>query len=165
MGRTMDDSIRVSCTKCKTVFRERAQPLQSGFFTQCPGCEIVMFFEESSNDPNIRRALAEARRTRSAIRERRRGEVLSLGIDPRGSAIVLRAKRRRRADSPEGDAGVPHHEPRIRCLAAGTVGESEAVTAAPARRRTNGGCTRSEGISGGIGGAVTMKVVMPRVIG
>jgi predicted nucleic acid-binding Zn-ribbon protein len=64
----MDDSIRVRCTNCRTVFRDRAHRVQSGFSRQCPSCEVVLFFEDSSNDPNIQRALAEAQRTRAAIR-------------------------------------------------------------------------------------------------
>jgi predicted nucleic acid-binding Zn-ribbon protein len=65
----MDDSIRIRCTKCKTVFRDRAHRLQSGFSRQCPSCEVVLFFEENSNDPNIKRALTDAKRTRAAIRQ------------------------------------------------------------------------------------------------
>jgi predicted nucleic acid-binding Zn-ribbon protein len=64
----MDDSIRIRCTKCRTVFHDRAQRLQSGFSRQCPSCEVVLFFEESSNDPNIKRSLVQAKRIRKAVR-------------------------------------------------------------------------------------------------
>jgi predicted nucleic acid-binding Zn-ribbon protein len=65
----MDDSIRIRCTKCRTVFRDRAHRIHSGFSRQCPSCETVLFFEESSSDREVKRALAEARRTRAAIRQ------------------------------------------------------------------------------------------------
>ena len=71
----MDDSIRVRCTRCKTAFRDRAHRLQSGFSRQCPSCEVVLFFEEGSNDPNIQPALAEAQRTRAAIRQSEEAKV------------------------------------------------------------------------------------------
>ena len=42
----MLNSVQVKCTRCKTVFRERARRMQSGYSRQCPCCEVVLFFEE-----------------------------------------------------------------------------------------------------------------------
>jgi len=47
------DSVQIRCTKCKSVFRDRAGRLQNGFYRQCPTCEVVLFFDEDSHDLNI----------------------------------------------------------------------------------------------------------------
>jgi hypothetical protein len=51
------------------VFRERARRLQNGYSRQCPSCEVVIFFDEDSQNPNIKRAMRDARRIRKEIRE------------------------------------------------------------------------------------------------
>ncbi len=51
------------------MFRERARRMQSGHSRQCPCCEVVLFFEETSPDRNIKRALASARGLRKVLRE------------------------------------------------------------------------------------------------
>jgi predicted nucleic acid-binding Zn-ribbon protein len=63
------DSIQIRCTRCKTVFRDRAGRLQSGFSRQCPCCEVVLFFDEDSQDANIKRAMRKARRARAELRD------------------------------------------------------------------------------------------------
>ena len=65
----MDDSVQVCCTRCRNVFRERARRVQSGYSRQCPCCEVVLSFEETSPDKNIKRALASARGLRKVLRE------------------------------------------------------------------------------------------------
>jgi hypothetical protein len=65
----MDDSVQVCCTRCKNVFRDRARRVQSGYSRQCPGCEVVLFFEETSPDKNVQRALIAARRLRKELRD------------------------------------------------------------------------------------------------
>jgi predicted nucleic acid-binding Zn-ribbon protein len=65
----MDDTVQIRCTRCKTVFRDRAHRLQSGYSRQCPCCEVILFFEETSADRNIKRALTTARHLRTALRE------------------------------------------------------------------------------------------------
>jgi len=65
----MDDSVQVCCTRCKNVFRDRARRVQSGYSRQCPCCEVVLFFEETSPDKNIKRALSAARGVRKVLRE------------------------------------------------------------------------------------------------
>jgi hypothetical protein len=68
----MDDQIQVRCSRCKGVFRERAGRLQDGFSRQCPSCEIVLFFNETSPDLNIKRAMRDAREGRKRLRDAER---------------------------------------------------------------------------------------------
>jgi DNA-directed RNA polymerase subunit RPC12/RpoP len=65
----MDDSVQIHCTRCKSTFRDRAKRLQPGYARQCPNCEVVIFFEESASDKNVKRALLSARRLRRVLRE------------------------------------------------------------------------------------------------
>lgn len=65
----MDDSVQVCCSRCRNVFRDRARRVQTGYSRQCPCCEVVLFFEETSPDRNIKRALASARGLRKVLRE------------------------------------------------------------------------------------------------
>jgi len=63
----IDDKVRIKCTKCSQVFRERAQKVRPGFQANCQHCNRLITFEFGSEDPNIRRALASARQIRSAL--------------------------------------------------------------------------------------------------
>ena len=65
----MMDSVQIRCAGCKGAFRDRARRLQNGFSRQCPTCEVVLFFDEDSQDANIRRAMKAARRVRALLRE------------------------------------------------------------------------------------------------
>ena len=65
----MDDSVQIRCTRCKSTFRDRARRLQPGYSRQCPNCEVIIFFEESSADKNVQTALLDARRLRRVLRE------------------------------------------------------------------------------------------------
>jgi predicted nucleic acid-binding Zn-ribbon protein len=63
----IDEKIRIKCSKCSTVFRERAQRIRNGFQTQCPNCLRLITFDTASEDSNIRRALKSAREVRQAV--------------------------------------------------------------------------------------------------
>ena len=65
----MSDTVQIRCTRCRSNFRERARRLQPGYSKQCPNCEVVIFFEESSSDKNVQEALLAARRLRRVLRE------------------------------------------------------------------------------------------------
>jgi hypothetical protein len=65
----MDDSVQIRCHRCKSTFREKARRLQSGYSRQCVSCETMLFFDDDSNDKNIRRTLREAKQVRKALRE------------------------------------------------------------------------------------------------
>jgi hypothetical protein len=42
--------------------------VQAGYSTQCPNCEVVIFFEEHVNDPHVQKALLAARNLRRALK-------------------------------------------------------------------------------------------------
>jgi DNA-directed RNA polymerase subunit RPC12/RpoP len=81
----MDDTVQVKCSRCKSAFRERARRLQNGYSRQCPTCEVVVFFDEDSPDPNIKSAMRMARRVRKQLREAE-AEFRPRMISRRGSA-------------------------------------------------------------------------------
>ncbi|MBR0801332.1 hypothetical protein JQ615_38895 [Bradyrhizobium jicamae] len=65
----MEDTVQIRCARCKNVFRDRARRLRNGYSRQCPSCEIVLFFDNDSPNPNIKRAMQTARSIRKALRE------------------------------------------------------------------------------------------------
>jgi predicted nucleic acid-binding Zn-ribbon protein len=65
----MDDSVQVTCTRCRSRFRDRARRVQSGYSRQCPNCEVIIFFEESTFDKNVQTAMRAAKKLRRALRE------------------------------------------------------------------------------------------------
>jgi hypothetical protein len=68
LGRSMiDDKVKIKCTKCSQVFRERAQNVRNGFQTNCQHCNRLITFDTSSEDRNIRRALTSAREVRLVL--------------------------------------------------------------------------------------------------
>jgi len=60
----IDDKVKIKCSKCSMMFRERAQRVRNGFQKQCPNCFKLITFDSSSDDNNIRRALKAARELR-----------------------------------------------------------------------------------------------------
>jgi predicted nucleic acid-binding Zn-ribbon protein len=61
--------VQIQCTRCKTVFRDRAGRLQDGYSRQCPSCEVVLFFAEDSPNPQVKQAMKRARKARKEQRE------------------------------------------------------------------------------------------------
>jgi hypothetical protein len=94
----MDDSVQVRCTRCKSVFRERARRLQGGYSRQCPTCEVILFFEDYSPDTNIKRAMTAARRIRKELRE-----LEVAGLTSAGSAGTSRSFSGRQRGGGRGD--------------------------------------------------------------
>ena len=68
----IDEKVRIKCSKCSQVFRERAQKLRDGFQTNCQHCNRLITFDTGSEDKNIRRALISARDVRMALEARPR---------------------------------------------------------------------------------------------
>jgi hypothetical protein len=68
----MDEKIKIKCTKCSQVFRERAQRVREGFQTNCPHCNRLITFDMSGDDRNIRKALMSAKELRLVIEASRR---------------------------------------------------------------------------------------------
>jgi DNA-directed RNA polymerase subunit RPC12/RpoP len=65
----MTDRTMVLCSKCRKPFGERAPRLRNGYQVQCPNCMMLITFDSSSEDPNIRRPLKAARDFRIAAEE------------------------------------------------------------------------------------------------
>jgi predicted nucleic acid-binding Zn-ribbon protein len=61
--------VQIQCTRCKTVFRDRAGRLRDGYSRQCPSCEVVLFFAEDSPNPQVKQAMKRARLARKEQRE------------------------------------------------------------------------------------------------
>lgn len=64
----MEQAVQVTCPRCKARFREQARRLVDGFSRQCPSCEAVIFFNEGSPKPEIKKALEAAHSARRAFR-------------------------------------------------------------------------------------------------
>lgn len=63
----MTDKIKVTCSRCKARFSERVSRLRDGFQGQCSSCGCFINFSAESMDPNVRRAMTEARRIRNGF--------------------------------------------------------------------------------------------------
>ncbi len=57
----IDDKVKIICSKCSMMFRQRAQRIRNDFQTQCPHCFKLLTFESNSEGRNIRRAIKLAR--------------------------------------------------------------------------------------------------------
>ena len=75
----IDEKVKIKCTKCSQVFRERAQKIRNGFQTNCQHCNQLITFDTSSEDRNIRRALKIAKEVRMAIEARPKNESVAQG--------------------------------------------------------------------------------------
>jgi hypothetical protein len=99
---SMDDSVQIKCTRCKNVFRDRARRLQNGYSRQCTACEVVIFFDEDSQTPNIKQAMRTARRIRKELRELEAAATFSKSSSGSGSSR-LRSHRGRSQGRSEED--------------------------------------------------------------
>src|ERR1700732_5169247 len=70
-----DDKVKIKCTKCSQVFRERAQRIRNGFQTNCQHCNRLITFDTSSEDKNIRRGPTSAEAVRIALDSKLRDKV------------------------------------------------------------------------------------------
>ena len=61
----MDDKIKVTCTRCRSIFREKASRVRDGYQANCPSCGAFINFSSDSMEPAIRKAMTEARRRRN----------------------------------------------------------------------------------------------------
>ena len=52
----LDDKIKIKCSKCSQIFRERAQKVRNGFQVNCHHCNRLITFDMSAEDRNIRKA-------------------------------------------------------------------------------------------------------------
>jgi predicted nucleic acid-binding Zn-ribbon protein len=65
-----EEKVKIKCTKCSQVFRERAQKIRNGFQTNCQHCNRLITFDSTSDDRNIRRALTSAKEIRTTLEAR-----------------------------------------------------------------------------------------------
>jgi hypothetical protein len=63
----IDEKVKIKCSKCSQVFRERAGKIRDGFQTNCQHCNRLITFDMSAEDRNIRKALTSAKEVRQAI--------------------------------------------------------------------------------------------------
>jgi predicted nucleic acid-binding Zn-ribbon protein len=75
----MDEKVKIRCTKCSQVFRERAQRIRNGFQTNCQHCNRLITFDASSEDKNIRRALMSAKEVRMALEAQAENKTVAQG--------------------------------------------------------------------------------------
>ncbi len=75
----MDEKVKIKCTKCSQVFRERALRIRDGFQTNCQHCNRLITFDATSEDANIRRALMSAKEVRLALEVRLKRELPEQG--------------------------------------------------------------------------------------
>ena len=75
----IEEKVRIKCTKCSQVFRERAQRIRDGFQTNCQHCNRLITFDISSEDRNIRRALMSAKEVRMALEAQPKREPVEQG--------------------------------------------------------------------------------------
>jgi hypothetical protein len=78
----IDDKVKIKCTRCSQFFRERAQKVRNGFQTNCQHCNRLITFDSTSEDRNIRKALASAREVRLALEAERKAASLALQETP-----------------------------------------------------------------------------------
>ena len=70
----IDEKVKIKCTSCSQMFRERAQKIRDGFQTNCQHCNRLITFDSTSEDRNIRRALMNAKELRMVLELRRKSE-------------------------------------------------------------------------------------------
>jgi predicted nucleic acid-binding Zn-ribbon protein len=73
----IDEKVRIKCTKCSQVFRERAQRVRDGLQTNCAHCNRLITFDSNSEDRNIRKALLSSKEVRLALEAQRRSASLA----------------------------------------------------------------------------------------
>jgi hypothetical protein len=81
----IDEKVKIKCTKCAQVFRERAQKVRDGFQTNCRHCNRLITFDATSEDRNVRRALSGAREVRLMLEMARQTKAsAALPVEPIG---------------------------------------------------------------------------------
>ncbi len=74
-----DEKVKIKCTKCSQVFRERAQKVRNGFQTNCQHCNRLITFDSTSDDRNIRRALKSAKEIRMTLEDQPKAASMTAG--------------------------------------------------------------------------------------
>ena len=67
----IDEKVKIKCSKCSQIFRERAHRVRDGLQTNCGHCNRLITFDNGSDDRNIRKALMSAKEVRLALEDER----------------------------------------------------------------------------------------------
>jgi hypothetical protein len=78
----IDDKVRIKCTRCSQVFRDRAQRVRPGYQTNCQHCNRLITFDPTVEDRNVRKALTNAREIRQAVEDARRAATIAQENSP-----------------------------------------------------------------------------------
>ena len=78
----VDDKVKVKCTKCSQIFRERAQRLRPNFQTNCPHCNRLITFDPTAEDRNVRKALSAAKEVRYLMEAARKQAAIAAEAAP-----------------------------------------------------------------------------------
>jgi hypothetical protein len=73
----VDDKIKIKCTKCSQIFRDRAQRVRPGYQTNCHHCNRLITFDLTVEDRNVHRALTSAKELRAVIEASRRAAAIA----------------------------------------------------------------------------------------
>jgi len=78
----LDEKIKIKCSKCSQIFRERAQKVRNGFQVNCHHCNRLITFDASTEDHNIRKALRNAKELRLALEASRNAAAVAEEATP-----------------------------------------------------------------------------------
>jgi DNA-directed RNA polymerase subunit M/transcription elongation factor TFIIS len=78
----VDDKVKIKCSKCSQIFRERAQKVRDGFQVNCHHCHRLITFDMSAEDRNIRKALQSAREVRLVLEASRKAAAVAQEAAP-----------------------------------------------------------------------------------
>ena len=73
----LDDKIKIKCSKCSQIFRERAQKVRNGFQVNCHHCNRLITFDVSTEDHNVRKALHSAKELRLVLEASRKAAAVA----------------------------------------------------------------------------------------
>ena len=79
---SIEDTVQICCSKCKSKFRDKARRVLSGYSRQCPSCECMLFFEDGSPNKGVHDVLREAARVRKALREEEAEKIANRAVAP-----------------------------------------------------------------------------------
>ena len=78
----IDDKVRIKCTRCSQIFRDRAQRVRPGYQTNCQHCNRLITFDPTVEDRNVRKALANAREIRRELESARHAAAVAQENSP-----------------------------------------------------------------------------------
>jgi predicted nucleic acid-binding Zn-ribbon protein len=88
----IDEKVKIKCTKCSQVFRERATRVRDGLQTNCLHCNRLITFDSTSDDRNIRKALMNAKEVRLAVDAERKAAREAQLAPPAPAPVIDRSQ-------------------------------------------------------------------------